>query len=1181
MISKSYSAPKQWLLLCTIFCAVLLPSRTARATHLIGGEIIYEYVGNNEYLITLKVYRDCSSTTPFDDPANLGIFTSSGQLFTLVQMQNPAITQILYNNNDPCLVPPSNVCVEEGIYQEVVSLLPTSGGYDLVYQRCCRNGTIVNVVLPGDVGSTYFAHVPGSNQATNNSSPDFIDFPPIFICVNAPLNLDHSAIDADGDSLVYELCHPFDGASPMDPAPGQPDPPPFNLIPWLWPFNTQDPLGGAPLEIDSATGLLTGTPNSLGQYVVGICVSEYRNGILLNTTKRDFQFNVVNCQAPIAAIPTPLTDPVTGLGLWVNCTSFQVDFVNNSFNTNNYFWDFGDTTTLADTSHLFEPTYLYPDTGAYIVTLISSQGNGCADTTQVIIRMFPGFNTDFGYNEVCADSFISFQDQTVTTYGQVNAWNWDFGDGSVDTINQHPDHTYANAGTYNVTLISTTDRGCQEQHDHQITVHPLPIVNFNYTPPCINSPVTFTDQSSVPPDQLSGWQWDFGNGDTSILQNDNTTYTSTGSFDVSLIVTSDFGCVVTLEQTITVNPLPTVVTSPDTMVCPGYLFNVSASGGNVFAWSPGQIFNNPSLSSPLGSVWQDTTVVVTVMDANQCIDTGSVNISLFPLPPADAGLDTFVCLEDTTQLQASGGVQFNWTPANFLSDPTSPDPLAFPADTTMFYVTVTDTNLCAFTDSVLVDVHNPIINPIVPDEVEICIFDSVDILAAGGTDYLWSPTNTLSDPTIPKPTFFPQTTTIYNVVMSNYCFSGVDTVTVWVNPLPFVEAGTDTNICLSDVIQLNASGGINYNWTPSLGLNDTTISNPIASPDTTTQYLVTVEDTNTCINSDSITIFVYPPPIAYAGEDTTMCPGDVAQLNATGGDFYSWSPSSNLSCSNCPSPQASPVDSTQYIVMVWEIPGCDRTDTVNIHVQQPIITPVPQFHEICFGDTITLDVFVAEALTYTWNPGTGLSESTTHNPQAFPETSTNYRVELSNDCFTEYADVSIHVNQLPPAEAGPHHHIYRDETAILAASGGQDYLWSPSAGLSDSTTANPSASPFNTTIYTVQVTDHNGCIAYDTVTVNIEPLDLLVIPSGFSPNGDGLNDLFHILRYLNMDELISFQVYNRWGQVVWETANLDDRGWNGTMNGEKQPLGAYTWLIQARNKDGESISRSGSITLVR
>ncbi len=301
------------------------------ATHIVGGEIYYQYVSNNDYIITLKIYRDCNSATGFDDPAYISIFDGNNNYLQTLSLSTPTITTVLPDVDNPCLTVPAGICVEEADYTTTVNLPPILGGYTLTYQRCCRNSSIDNIVDPSSIGSTYTIQIPDTSVAKTNSSPYYFDFPPIVICNNEPLSFDHSAIDPDGDSLVYSLCDPytFDGSQTQ---PFQADPPPYNYVTFIFPYSGSFPLSSSPvLSINSQTGLLTGTPNYVGQFVVGICVSEYRNGQLLSTNKRDFQFNVTNCISKEITISQPFGINGDTLSVIEGCGDFSFE-INRSAN---------------------------------------------------------------------------------------------------------------------------------------------------------------------------------------------------------------------------------------------------------------------------------------------------------------------------------------------------------------------------------------------------------------------------------------------------------------------------------------------------------------------------------------------------------------------------------------------------------------------------------------------------------------------------------------------------------------------------------------------------------------------------------------------------------------------------------------------------------------------------------
>jgi hypothetical protein len=157
-----------------IFITFLAMSFTSlRATHIVGGEIYYDCLGGNNYQVTLKVYRDCiNGIPPFDDPAYIGVFDAvTGNLITSLILTQPVITTITSTISVPCYAPaPGSVCEEEAIYTTQCNLPPNNNGYMLVYQRCCRNATIVNLINPGGQGSSIVCYMPPGSQAVCNSS---------------------------------------------------------------------------------------------------------------------------------------------------------------------------------------------------------------------------------------------------------------------------------------------------------------------------------------------------------------------------------------------------------------------------------------------------------------------------------------------------------------------------------------------------------------------------------------------------------------------------------------------------------------------------------------------------------------------------------------------------------------------------------------------------------------------------------------------------------------------------------------------------------------------------------------------------------------------------------------------------------------------------------------------------
>ncbi|MCB9230088.1 MAG: gliding motility-associated C-terminal domain-containing protein [Bacteroidia bacterium] len=300
-----------------VFCLLLLISFAwqAKASHIAGAELTYECLEYRtfaaDYRVTLKLYRDCLNANPqatFPDPIDFFIFESTSKtLYLVAPVSAPFSTPKLVPENwSACVGSPYNLCIEEGVYTLDLTLPHLAGGWDVAYSLCCRNGVVTNLDLPGDQGVTFVGHVPGSDVVNScNSMPQFKQAPSLFLCAGEEYNFDHSAVDPDGDSLVYMITNPYSGvnvnnvgASTNNPQPNISNPvgaPPYQHVNYATGYSYTAPFGLGTISIDPNTGYLSALPLNPGIYVIAISVFEYRNGKLLSENKRDFQFNVINC----------------------------------------------------------------------------------------------------------------------------------------------------------------------------------------------------------------------------------------------------------------------------------------------------------------------------------------------------------------------------------------------------------------------------------------------------------------------------------------------------------------------------------------------------------------------------------------------------------------------------------------------------------------------------------------------------------------------------------------------------------------------------------------------------------------------------------------------------------------------------------------------------------------------
>ncbi len=625
-----------------LFLLILTPL-ISRATHLVGGEMTYTCLGDNIYEIQLVIYRDCGPTntngTGFDATGDVAIYNSNNEQVQLVQISNP-ITSIIGDETvgNDCLELPTGLCIEQGIYNFIVELPPIEGGYQIAYQRCCRNDQIINIDNPGDFGSTFTVHIPGSDEVNEcNSSPVFNSSPPVALCLGDEINLDLSATDPDGDELVYEFTTPLNGANDIDPT--AITPPPFTPIVWETGYSETYPIDAQPpVQINPATGTITGTLSMMGMFVIGIKVKEYRDGLLINEIIRDFRFLVVDCNVITASFP---------LSSWY-CNSLTVEFTNNSDNADSYLWDFGEN---GNSSTLEEPVYTYADTGTYTVTLIAMPNTICADTNTVT---FPLYTELMPYFEDPEPQCLENNSFNLTGEGiapQGTTFNWNFGPNASPNSANTPNPTnitFNEVGVFPITY-NLQYNNCNETYEGTIEVFDEPLFPEipNIASQCfLGNSFDFTAEGVYP--NNSNFLWDFGPNavpSTSSEQNpNNIEFLSSGIQNISLTVYLN-GCENATTGTVEVSeqiPIE-IFASPNGCEPLTVQFQNSVSPINhLFAWDlgNGETASSSSVQTTYFEGIYDVSLVVT-NTLNDC--QGSLFLSdyieVVPQPISDFSLN--------------------------------------------------------------------------------------------------------------------------------------------------------------------------------------------------------------------------------------------------------------------------------------------------------------------------------------------------------------------------------------------------------------------------------------------------------------------------------------------------------------------------------------------------------------
>jgi gliding motility-associated-like protein len=645
-----------------LFCAGY---QQLSALHIIGADFTYECLGDvspgvKKYKFRMTVYRDCQQGGAQLDPrAYIGIHRGTLQASTYVDsVQVPrGMVEDLIPDTPACVNQFPAVCAEKADYDFELELPIINETYFITYQRCCRNPSISNLINPQFLGATYYVELTPNAQQNCNNSPIFTNFPRLVICNGISLEEDQSAIDTDGDLLVYSLCnmldgggHPSNGAAQGDCDGVVPNPscgPPFNNAPMVVPqFTPAAPMGGSPkININPSTGLLSGTPNQLGQYVVTICVQEFRNGQLLGTTRREFQFNIADCGSNVVAALQ--ADTLLGPQVYeiTSCGEFEVTIKNQSMLGNppaDILWTFDLKTGTPFTSTAADPKVVFPDYGRYRGVLYLNPNEMCNDSAVVFVDILEGVNAEYALSyDTCVAGAVSFKDYS-SSVSPIVKWKWDFAQGLGTSTDNDPQFNFPTAGPQQVSLDVLAANGCKDRVDSVFNWTPAPpylVVQPNLAIECAPAEITFTNLSS-PIDLTYFLLWDYGDGqrDSGIISPVHT-YKEPGNYDVSLFIRSPIGCEVadTFLQLVRVVEPPLADFSYDTTQTYTHINNQieftdlsinAARWGWVFEPGITSIQQNPTYT------FRDTglaQVLLVVTHPQGCKDTLSKWIDIQPI----------------------------------------------------------------------------------------------------------------------------------------------------------------------------------------------------------------------------------------------------------------------------------------------------------------------------------------------------------------------------------------------------------------------------------------------------------------------------------------------------------------------------------------------------------------------
>ncbi len=645
-------------------------------SHIIGGDVFYECIqvdtiANNATLnVEFQLFRDNrpnpdpNAARSFDSMAFFGVYRLLEGRWVWVETVGPLLIAIPEEpvpiNDLECLISGPALEMIRGVYQFQLTLDLIDDDYMIAYQRCCRGVGVTNILNASREGSVFEIQITPEGLRTCNDPIRYRQFPPSVLCAGFPFRFDHSVVDNEVDSVIYELCVPLSSGRfvPANQRQSECDevaPFPSGCLPGDFRevrfdpsfFSEEEPVPGDPaLSIDRFTGLISGTPNVIGELVMAVCATEYRDGVVLSRIRRDMQFVITACEKDIEAIvgsDNPLPD---GRFEVLACGDNDVQFISNSRNEafiNEFAWEFDINGTIVRSSEE-NPLITFPGLGTYDARLELNPGAFiCSDSADIVVRLFPDVRADYDFSlDTCEAGPVDFSDLSVTEADRIVSWRWDYGDGNGSAL-QDPTHQYSTPGIKEVVLEVTDNNGCRDSLIQSFPYTPIP-ADLAVLPSvfitCLPGVVTF-DNISEPIDSTYDVLWDFGdgtNGPEATELSPTHIYTEPGEYDIRLSVTSPSGCtaVQTFNNFVEIRDGFSVDFdfSPDrpTISNNRVSFTGTSDVPGEFFWSFGD--GDSDFGQTTSHTFQDTgifNVTLLVRDNTGCLDTITKPIFVSPI----------------------------------------------------------------------------------------------------------------------------------------------------------------------------------------------------------------------------------------------------------------------------------------------------------------------------------------------------------------------------------------------------------------------------------------------------------------------------------------------------------------------------------------------------------------------
>ena len=802
-----------------------------------------------------------------------------------------------------------------------------------------------------------------------------------------------------------------------------------------------------------------------------------------------------------------------------------------------------------------------------IYRLIASNTSGCADTALVTVSFNskPSLGNDTAVS-ICQATPFNLGN-LYNTGGLVNSWtinNLMVGSPSSVTV----------SGLYR--LIAGNNSGCADTAIVTLTVNPKPSLgNDTSISICSGNPVNLSGIYNTA--NLTN-AWTINN----VLVSNSAAVTTGGIY--RLIAANTTGCTDSALVTISFNPKPLLGNDTAVSICQGNSFNLTTvytTAALTSSWT----LNNVSVNNPSAITAPGTYRLIAINNFN-CADTAIVTLS-FILKPA-IGNDTAVsvCQGNTftlTGIYSTANLTANWT----FNNTTVSNPLAVLAPGA-YRLIVTNAAGCKDTAFVTLTANT---KPAIGKDTAIVICQG----RSANLTLLYNATGLTANWTRNGQAITNQSAVtvagIYRVtVITAQGCADTALVTVAVSPKPNLGNDTSINICQGGSLNLtgiyNTTGNSN-SWTKA----GVSVSNP-ASVSATGVYQLITSSAFGCSDTVQISLATITNPLVVTNNPAAICLSSTVNLtnaaittgSAAGLVFTYWSDAAGTVAYNTPTAAAGGV----YYIKGTNATGCAAIKPVTvIYYPLPLVKAGADF-AICYKDSATLNASVTNItapVTYLWGPVAtgGISNPTSAATIIKPAATQQYILTVKDGYGCNYnVKDTVVVTMRPPVP------VFAGNDTIAAigvphqlmATGGINYSWSPGSLLNNPFSANPLATLFaEITLFTVTVRDIAGCVGYDTVKVKAYQGNAYYVANAFSPNGDGLNDFFRPVP-VGIEVTEAFRIFNRYGQVVFETSQLMN-GWDGTYKGIPQAVGNFVWILKGRGRNGKLIEMKGNVMLVR